>query len=458
MNKVSARDIPAVDKILSSPALRCLTERLGQEQTVHLIRKAVNELRASVLEGAIEEDPFDPFQWVVDRVVSLESHRSSSRLQKVINATGVILHTNLGRAPLAKSAIEAMTAASGYSNVEIDLHSGKRSQRGADAIKLLKQLTGAEDAVIVNNCAAATVLVLQALAGGKEVVISRGQLIEIGGGFRLPEVFSTAGVFLKEVGTTNKTYLRDYEQATHELTGAILRVHRSNFHLSGFVAEPTIEELSNHPAFEAFPVIDDLGSGLVTDLSAHGIQEPTVQQSVQSGADVSLFSGDKLFGGPQCGIIVGKPKWLKLIKKHPMMRALRCDKTTLAGVAATAEIHLAGRAFTELPIFQTLSISSEKMLKRCEQWVASLPETIRSRTEILRTNSRIGGGSLPHVELSSWAIAVNADSTDQVAHKLRSGKPSVVGRQADDQLLLDLRTVAEEDLQVLADCLVQALS
>lgn len=415
-------------------------------------------LRRQILAGDFEDQPTDLQEWIQSEVASLAAQRSSARLRKIINATGVILHTNLGRAPLAPSAIEAMQEAAGYSNVEIDLQSGQRSQRGANAIELLRELTGAEDAVVVNNCAAATVLVLQALADGREVVISRGQLIEIGGGFRLPEVFATAGVFLKEVGTTNKTYIRDYEQATNELTGAIIRVHRSNFHLSGFVAEPSIAELADHKAFSHLPVIDDLGSGLVTDLTTHGIQEPTVQASVRAGADVSLFSGDKLFGGPQSGIIVGKKRWLQAIKKHPMMRALRCDKITLAGIAATAEIHLAGKAFEEIPIFQAISQSSEAMLTKCENWLQSLPAYIQEKAEIVPAVSRIGGGSLPHVELASSAIAIKAPSTDELTQKLRIGQPSVVGRQAEGQLLLDLRTVAEPDLASLANCLERAMS
>ena len=458
LTQVSVRDIPAVDKVLCLEDVRLIRKNLGQEQTVAVIREAIDDLRRKILGGEIKEVEFDIHGWIGNRVDQIYQQQCSRKLRTVINATGVVLHTNLGRAPLAEKAIAAMQEAAGYTNVEIDLDSGTRSLRGGHTIDVLCRLTGAEDAVVVNNCAAATVLVLQALADGREVVISRGQLVEIGGGFRLPEVFGTAGVFLKEVGTTNRSYIRDYEQAVNELTGAILRVHRSNFHLSGFVAEPTIGELANHDAFSHLPVIDDLGSGLVTDLTGLQIHEPTVQASIDSGADVCLFSGDKLFGGPQCGIIVGKSKWLEPIKKHPMMRALRCDKTTLAGVGATAEIHLAKRAFTDIPIYRSISLSEIELRDRCASFVSMLPPSVGSKTKIVETTSRIGGGSLPHIELKSYGIGINDNSSEQLAQALRNGTPSVVGRQSDGVLLLDLRTVAIDQLGLLARSLERAMS
>ena len=280
------------------------------------VRTAVQNCREQIL---LSPEAFDaaPTRWIIDRVLSESKADDGQRLQPVINATGVILHTNLGRSPMSDPAIAAADRASRYTNVELNLVSGRRSKRGERLMTLLAQLTGAEDALVVNNCAAATVLVLQAIAAGREVIVSRGQLVEIGGGFRLPDVFRAAGVTLREVGTTNRTYLQDYEAAVNDQTGAVIRVHRSNFHLSGFVTEPTIDELVQMERPDSVAVIDDLGSGSMVDLTPYGLQEPNVLDSIRSGADLSLFSGDKLFGGPQAGILVGKKPWIEKTASQP---------------------------------------------------------------------------------------------------------------------------------------------
>lgn len=373
-------------------------------------------------------------------------------MQHVINATGVLLHTNLGRAPLADKAVERMRQAVAYTNLELELESGKRSRRGARVCELLAELAGAEDAVVVNNCAAATMLVLNCIASAKEVIVSRGQLVEIGGGFRLPEVFESANVRLREVGTTNRTYVRDYEAAISEMTGAILRVHRSNFFQTGFVAEPTIEELASIRRPKSLPVIDDLGSGCVVDLAPLGLCEPTVQNSVQKGADLCLFSGDKLFGGPQCGIVVGKKIWMEQLRGTPFMRALRADKLTLAALEATTEIHLAGRSVQQLPVYQMLARRPEDIRAQCARVINELTRIAERdhfqppAMRILECQSEIGGGSMPGVHLSSFGICVECESPENLAADLRSGAPAILCRLTQDRLLLDLRTVLPHEV------------
>jgi L-seryl-tRNA(Ser) seleniumtransferase len=348
-HRIDLSCLPSVDEVVRHESIVQLLADYPRPQLIRFVRDAIDVHRQLILQGHESEysnDPAKLFHAVIDKLHELVSLEDRSGLQQVINATGILLHTNLGRAPLSEKAVSRIQEATAFTNLEMDLASGQRSRRGDRACRLLAELTGAEDAVVVNNCAAATMLVLQAISAGQEVIVSRGQLVEIGGGFRLPEVFTSAGVFLKEVGTTNRTYLRDYEQAIGEQTGAIIRVHRSNFSLSGFVTEPTIQELVTIQRPVEIPVIDDLGSGLVTKLSGFGIDEPRVQDSVAAGADLCLFSGDKLFGGPQCGIIVGRRKWTDRLRSCPLMRAMRTDKLTLAALEATTEIHLAGRLWS----------------------------------------------------------------------------------------------------------------
>lgn len=455
---VSPRDIPAVDVLLKNSAIEPLVDGRERGQIVSWIRDAAGKVRNRIMTVPAEFDSVAAVeQAVVSEVLARADSDATTSLQHVINATGVLLHTNLGRAPLAERALSKMREAAAYTNLELNLESGKRSQRGERVMQLLCRLTGADAAVVVNNCAAATVLVLQAIAGGKEVIVSRGQLVEIGGGFRLPDVFASAGVFLREVGTTNRTYIRDYESALNELTGAVIRVHRSNFYQGGFTTEPSIKELVECPTLKDVAVIDDLGSGLVTNLQSMGIAEPLVQGSVESNADICMFSGDKLFGGPQCGIIVGKKAWLQKIRSHPLMRALRCDKLTLAALEATAEIHLEQRAFEELPLFQMLRRTELEVRSACESLLSEIACNEKD-VEIVSSVSRIGGGSLPHVELPSFALSFGGSALQEVASKLRQGKPAVLARQANDRLLVDLRTVMDHELGSLASCLSRAFA
>ena len=451
------RELPAVNDVLKHPSIDRLRAEHSHTLVTQWARAAIQACRERLIDGK-RSNGEDFLSQIIADVQHACLRDQGQSIQHVINGTGVILHTNLGRAPLASLAIERAKQAASYTNVELDLQSGRRNRRGDRVTKLLAQLTGAEAAVVVNNCAAATVLVLQSIASGREVIVSRGQLVEIGGGFRLPDVFRTAGVTLREVGTTNRTYLRDYESAISEQSGAIIRVHHSNFHLSGFVSEPNIEEMVLIDRHEDIPVIDDLGSGCVADLSKFGLNEPNVLDSVRCGADLTLFSGDKLFGGPQSGIVVGKERWIRQLQSNPLMRAFRVDKLTLAALEATSEIHLAGNAWTEIPTLRMLALSTEQIKASCEQLVAAIGgiET-HVHVEIVPCQSQVGGGSIPGSSLDSFALRLTGPPPDRLANAMRSGAQAVQTRVSEDAVLIDLRTVAEDEFMPLAAMLKHVL-
>ncbi len=440
------RSLPAVDEVLREEALANIIAAFPHTQVVDWVRGGIEACRQQIL----AEQPLEGtnIESVIDSVIISARHEQASVLQHVINATGVVLHTNLGRAPLPDEAVERMQSAAAYSNVELDLVGGRRSKRGSRAARLLKQLTGVEDAVIVNNCASATMLVLQAIASGREVIVSRGQLVEIGGGFRLPDVFRAAGVVLREVGTTNRTYLRDYENAVGEETGAIIRVHRSNFKQSGFVTEPSIDEMVSAKRPDHVPVIDDIGSGCMDDLTPLGFDEPTVHHSIAAGADMTLFSGDKLFGGPQCGMVVGRKVWIDKLRSSPIMRAVRVDKITLAALEATLEIHLAGEATAKLPLQRMLFRTADEVRSDCER-VASELGGCSANVSVTECESQVGGGSIPGGTLPSFGIKITGAKIETIATALRMGDPPVQSRVAQDSIVLDLRTVAEKELPAL---------
>ena len=450
------RHLPAVDEVLRDARLAAIASSISHPRLTQWVRAGVYACRAA-MRSSIDMDALAATSFVVDEVFKMHRAELGRTQQPVINATGVLLHTNLGRAPLAKIAIQRMTDASGYANVEMNLFTDKRNKRGERTCSLISQLTGSEDAAIVNNCAAATMLVLQAMAKGREVIISRGQLVEIGGGYRLPEVFAASGSIMKEVGTTNRTYLRDYEQAINENTAAIIQVHRSNFFLGGFVTEPNLDELVALGKQRGLPVIDDIGSGCISDLRDLGLQEPIVPDSDKSGADVTLFSGDKLFGGPQAGIIVGRSNWIESLRKNPMMRALRVDKVTLAAIEATAEIHLSGKAKVELPLLQMLYKTQDQIRERCDYVKArlTLPEEVVVDT--ISCLSAMGGGSIPGSEIPSAAIRVSGIDVQMLAEQLRLGSPAVLGIIRDDSVLLDLRTVSDVQTELFTECLAAAI-
>ena len=452
------RNLPAVDEILRHESLDVAVNAFPRRQIVEWIRTSVNECRKTVLAGT-EFDADAAILFVVNRTLRQVAFEDGRRQHPVINATGILLHTNLGRSPLADKAVERMQECAGYANVEMNLHNGRRNKRGERVVDLLAKLTGSENAVIVNNCAAATMLTLQTIATGQEVIVSRGQLVEIGGGYRLPEVFAASGAILKEVGTTNRTYLRDYENAISDNTAAIIRVHRSNFFLSGFVTEPDIAELVALGRSHDVPVIDDIGSGCMSSLRNIGMEEPTVPASVAAGADLTLFSGDKLFGGPQAGLIVGRSKWTQALQDSPMMRALRVDKVTLAALEATVEIHLAGTADVELPLLCMISMTADEVRDRCEKVAQSVDCHGHSMVvDIEKCTSQIGGGSAPGSEIPSYGLRFSGSGCESFSATLRTGSPAVVGRIHDDAVVLDVRTVADCQLNELADRINSALN
>lgn len=445
------RLLPAVERVLNLPQVATVSAQHGRAVVTNWVREILGHLRNGEAHrlpadaGAIEA-------LVAERVAECAGRAASQRLRKVINGTGIVIHTNLGRSPLAPAAVEALLEAAQCTNVEVDLTTGQRGRRGAAVESLCQELTGAEAALVVNNCAAATLLALQTLAAGRGVVISRGQLIEIGGSFRLPDVFRQAGVLLQEVGTTNRTRLADYAGALGPETAALLRVHSSNYRITGFCESVDIAELVGLGRERGLPVIDDVGSGCLYDLRKYGLPgEPTVTDSVRAGADLVLFSGDKLLGGPQCGILVGKAAIVARLRANPLARALRVDKLTLAALQGTLEIHRAGRAFAEIPVLRQLAFATDDIRARAERLLQQIqaPSTSASAFSVQAVASASGGGALPEITVPSWAIAIASANPDHVARQLRTGNPAVFARVQDGNTLIDLRTVLPHDEEAL---------
>jgi L-seryl-tRNA(Ser) seleniumtransferase len=446
------RSIPAVNELVEQAVLRELAERLGHAVVVDYARKHLDGVRDALRRSPADAKPPDAkppdiaalVQGVADAIAAGET----SSLRRVINCTGVLLHTGLGRAPLAEEAIEAMTeAARDYASVEVDLTSGERSQRVAAVESLLCELTGAEAAVVTNNNAGATMLALAAIAAGREVIVSRGELIEIGGSFRLPDVMATSGARLREVGTTNKTRIGDYRAAIGPDTAALMRAHPSNYVVVGFTERASLEQLVALGREHKLTVIDDIGSGALIDFERFGFSgEPVASRSVAAGADVVLFSGDKLLGGPQCGIAVGRRDAIGSLAKHPMMRALRVDKLTLAALAATLRLYRDPTvAVAKIPLLAMLAASADSLRRRAEAMAASLAnEPAIADAEAIDDETFLGGGSIPTQRLATCCVAVRPKNArlDDLAATLRSGTPAVVGRVQNDRLLLDLRAVA----------------
>jgi len=426
------RDLPSVDRLLRDPRLSGLPPGLARQAA----RAVLDEARQAARNGGWPHTLDD----LPDLVRARAEAASRPPLRAVLNATGVVIHTNLGRAPLSPAALQAARQASlGYANLEYDLEAGERGSRHSLVSDLLRQLTGAEDALVTNNNAAAMLLILSALGQGGEAIISRGQLVEIGGGFRIPDVMRQSGTTLVEVGTTNRTYAADYTAAITEHTALLLRVHASNFLQVGFVHQPRLAELVAVGAGRGLPVVDDLGSGSLLDTSRFGlVREPMVQEAVGAGTALVAFSGDKLLGGPQAGIIVGRAELVGRLRRHPLMRAIRPDKLTLAALGATLVHYLRGEAEREVPVWRMIATSSEMLRLRAEglAW--------RLGGQAVATHSAIGGGSLPGQTQPSWAVAPPTTAPDALAVALRHADPPVIGRIEDDRLLLDLRTVLPE--------------
>jgi len=453
------RELPAVGSLLEEEELVQLAGRFSHQLVASTAREVLAEMREEIRRGARKKplSAGELREFAVRETARRAAEKASPRLQRAVNATGVVLHTNLGRAPLGEAAKKAVKEAAGYCSLEIDLASGERGSRHEHVRELLCFLTGAEDALAVNNNAGAVLLILSALARGREVIISRGQLVEIGGGFRVPEVLLQSGAHLVEVGTTNRTYLSDYERAISERTALLMRVHTSNYRLVGFSHETSLAELVELGRRYGLPVVDDLGSGALIDLRTCGLPyEPYVQESVQAGADLVAFSGDKLLGGPQAGIIVGRKVFIDQIKKHPLMRALRIDKLTLAALTATLAEYLSpAQVLERVPVLRMLTEPDASLRKRADFLAERLQEGIACsgfsggvRIEVLPDFSPAGGGSLPGHMLPTWAVGVKASflSAAAITEKLRQNVPPVIARVREEQVIFDVRTLWEEDL------------
>src|SRR5205809_107461 len=456
------RQIPSVDELVAQPRLAALSKRVERNLVVEVARTVLADLRARI---AGESNWTALGLNAVEELISTVIERILSRsLQPVINATGVILHTNLGRAPLPETVVdEFRRTATQYSNLEYDLEAGARGKRDVHTGELLTRLTGSEAAIVVNNCAAAVLVTLAALARGGEVIVSRGELIEIGDGFRIPEIMEQSGAILREVGTTNRTHLADYENAISEKTRVLLRVHPSNFKVTGFTDKPSIEELVALGQRSGLPLVEDLGSGCLVDLSEFGVCEPTVKQSVDAGVSVVMFSGDKLLGGPQAGLIAGKKDLVTRVRRYPLVRALRVDKLTIAALEATLGAYLRA-AWDEIPGLRMIRATSQELKHRAENFVRELrPELPLDEVEIeiADGSSLPGGGSTPSQSLPTKIIRIASArySATKLEQRLRRAPAgvSVVARVEDEKLILDLRTVFREQEPLLIKTLSAAL-
>src|SRR6266850_319594 len=458
------RQIPSVDELLAQPRLAALSKRVDRNLVVEVARTVLADLRARIA-GDSNWTALGLSAASVEELISTAVERILSRsLQPVINATGVILHTNLGRAPLPETVVdEFRRSATQYSNLEYDLEAGARGKRDVHTAELLTRLSGAESAIVVNNCAAAILVVLAALARGGEVIVSRGELIEIGDGFRIPEIMEQSGALLHEVGTTNRTKLPDYENAINEKSRLLLRVHPSNFTVTGFTEKPSLEDLVTLSQRTGLPLVEDLGSGCLAELSEHGIQEPTVRQSIEAGVGIVTFSGDKLLGGPQAGIIAGKKDLVARVRRHPLFRALRVDKLTIAALEVTLGGYLRA-AWDEIPAMRMIRMTPQELKRRAENLLRELrPELPLDEVEmeIADGTSLVGGGSTPSQSLPSKVIRLASArySAAKLEQRLRRAPAgvSVIARVEDERLILDLRTVFPEQEPLLLKTLASVL-
>ena len=427
----SLRDLPSIDGLLR--ACENLQAQYGHAQTVNALRRVVDGARQTALEGGVI-----PAEAVlVAEAAALLARESWPTLRPVINATGVIIHTNLGRAPLSDEALDAMRAVGGgYNTLEYDLEPGQRGKRDRHIERILTAVTGAEAGMVVNNNASGVLLALTALAQGREVIISRGQLVEIGGAFRVPDVMQQSGAVMVEVGTTNRTHRHDYERAITENTAAIVRVHASNFKVIGFTESVPLRDLAELAHTRGLVLLDDIGSGTLIDTTQFGLAyEPMVQHSLNDGADLVMFSGDKLLGGPQAGIIVGYADLIETLKRHPLARAIRADKLCLAALAATLDHYRKGQALDKIPVWRLISTPLDAIRARADSWAAAVGG------DVVESESTVGGGSLPGETLPTWALSPRVDQPNAAAARLRQHDPPVIARVAVDRLLLDPRTV-----------------
>ena len=454
------RGLPKIDELLLDEQLVFFMESTPRSVVVDAAREIIDELRREILSGEREDTPEkdELIAEICDRITG----KKKRNLRTLINATGVVLHTNLGRSNLCRAAVESVTAvADSYSNLEYDLKKGARGLRHDHVEKIIAKITGAEAAMVVNNNAAATMLCLSAMAFGKEVITSRGELVEIGGSFRIPEIMEQSGAHLKEVGTTNKTKPSDYRNAYDpEKTGALMKVHTSNYRILGFTQEVTLKEMVDLGKEMNLPVIYDMGSGLMADLTRYGVDEPTVLDAVNDGADVVLFSGDKLLGGPQGGILIGKKEYIDRMKKHPLARAFRVDKMTLAAMEATFFEYLdMENAKKTIPVLQMITVSGEELQNKADRLI----EAIKVRTDAFTLGSepckdQVGGGSAPTVRLNGIAVSIASDTVqaERLERLFRRAETPVIVRVAHDKVLLSVRTIKEEEIETAASAVLFA--
>lgn len=456
------RAVPSVDRVLELPAVRDLTDTLPRDLVVTAVRATLDHLRGDIRAGASVDEAALP-SWVETRVRAELDRRLAPSLVPVINATGVVLHTNLGRAPLSQRAIDRLGAlAVGYSNLEYDLGRRERGSRHTHVERLLRELLGVEAALVVNNCAAAVLLSVSALARGREVVVSRGELVEIGGSFRIPEVMEQSGATLREVGTTNRTKLRDYANAIGPATGLLMKAHRSNFAIVGFTEEVHPRDLAELGRSHDIPTLYDLGTGLLVDLTPFGIRDAeTVPAAIAAGIDLVTFSGDKLLGGPQAGVIAGRRELVERLRSHPLTRALRVDKMTIAALEATLLTYVDGSALRDVPALAMLTAASEALEARCSAILGALRATtpsVRWHSEVASGVGRVGGGTMPLVELPTRLVRLRHPTlpVETIDARLRAGSPAVVARVVEDRLVLDARTIQDRDIAPLVAALAAA--
>jgi L-seryl-tRNA(Ser) seleniumtransferase len=440
------RHLPSVDQLITAEPVMVCISNYGRPLTLQAIRSVLDDVRSTHSPG----DSIPDEEILLARVGEKLALWTEPTLQPVINATGVILHTNLGRAPISKSAIQAMQENGlGYSSLEYQLEKGRRGSRTVHAESYLKRLTGAESALIVNNNAAAVLLILSALARRRKVLIARSQLVEIGGGFRIPDVMQQSGAKLYEIGTTNRVHIHDYESAIQEESiKLVMRAHRSNFQILGFTSEPSLAEIVSVSHQAGIPVVDDLGSGSLLETSDYGLgHEPMVQESLAAGVDLVCFSGDKLLGGPQAGIILGKLTLIKKLKKHPLARAIRADKLCLSALSATLLHYLKSEALEKIPVWAMISQPEDQIKIRAGQWIDHI-----GHGELVEGRSTIGGGSLPGETMPTWLVAISVRHPNKVLSLLRQAQPPIIARIEEDHLVLDPRTVlAEQENQLLSN-------
>ena len=461
-NKGKLANLPSVDEYLKCQYGRNWLKSYNRKTVLRAIRETIDAKRKEILDGNDPEVSLDALSGDIESSIK---RLSAYKLKPLINATGVVIHTNLGRSALSDKALENMTAiAAGYSNLEYEIAKGKRGKRYSHLKDVLTEITGAEDAVVVNNNAAAVLICLDTFAKGKEVIVSRGELVEIGGSFRVPDVMESSGAILREVGTTNKTHISDYENAFCGNTAMLMKVHQSNYKVIGFTEEVSIEDLAKLSKEFKTPFVSDLGSGSIISLEKYGIHgEPTVMDVIKAGADLVTFSGDKLLGGPQAGIIVGKKKLVQKIQKNPMLRAMRIDKMTFAALEATFMQYLdEEKAVRDIPTVRMLTEPQEVIKKRAKKILTALKKSIleQAALDVISDQSRAGGGSLPETDFPTFSVSIKPLNikVNALEKRLRLGEPPVIARIKEDTLLIDARTIEDKEIKTLVKCIVDALN